>query len=518
MRPILLTLAVAFLHMTQAAVAADTARPNLTVALNAQPLSLDPAETPFAANFRVTYSIFDTLIRHDFLAELRDPTKGVILSPGLASEWRRLDDRTIELDLRQGVHFHNGAEMTADDVAFSLSQERIFGAKAMAPQAKPYIGDIAAVEIVDRYRVRIRASGPDAILEHRLSQPQASIIPKDAYANGVDAFKRRPIGTGPLRFVEWRDNDQLRFDAFDQYFGGRPAFRSLTFRIVPEQAARIAGLVSGEFDIITQVTPDQVGLLKRYPDVAVRSAGLQSTQEILFDIRHGPVADKAVRQALDLAIDRDLIVRTLFHGQTSVPNARQIPEMGPLYIAERNDVRFDAAEAKRLLAQSPYKGELVTLRYPIGYYPNGDAVAQVVAKMWRDIGVNVKLEAVETIGQVTAGGAPAVLIAFTYDMPLPEKAICQYRGASTRYRAWMPKELDRFYRLCDEIASVDDAARRREIFRAILDDLRDYAPSALLYQQPQAFATRKSVEWQPYPHLFMDFRADALRLQAAAVQ
>lgn len=517
MRPLhLIALALALLQVPEEAPAAGDPPPNLTVALNAQPLSLDPAETPFAANFRVTYSIFDTLIKRDFLAEVRDPAKGLTLAPGLATEWRRLDDRTLELRLRQGVRFHNGAELTAEDVAFSLSKERIFGEKAIAPQAKPFIGDIAAVEIVDRHTVRVRAAKPDGILEYRLAQPQASIIPKDAYANGADAFKRRPIGTGPLRFIEWRDNDQLRFEAFDGYFGGRPSFRSMVFRIVPEQAARIAGLVSGEFDIIAQVTPDQISLLERYPDIAVRSAGLQNTQEILFDVRHGPAANKSVREALSLAIDRELIVRSLFQGQTSVPNSWQIPEMGPLYIADRKDIRFDAVEAKRLLQQSGYKGESITLRYATGYYPNGDAVVQVIAKMWRDIGANVKLEAVETIGQAVAGGAASVLISFTYDMPLPEKAICQYRGADTRYKAWMPKELERFYRRCDEIAGIGDVAQRREIFRAILDELRDNVPAALLYQQPQAFATRKGIDWQPYPHFFMDFRPDALRLKSAS--
>jgi peptide/nickel transport system substrate-binding protein len=493
-------------------------RPELTVALNAQPANLDPAETPFAANFRVSYSIFDTLIRRDFLAEIRDPAKGLTLAPGLATAWKRLDDRTLELNLRPGVRFHNGAEMSAEDVAFSLSKERIFGARATALQAKPYIGDIEAVEAVDRFTVRVRAAQPDAILEYRLAQPQAGIVPKDAYANGADAFKRHPVGTGPIRLVEWRDNDRLRFEAFDDYFGGRPAFRSMTFRIVPELAARIAGLVSGEFDVITQVTPDQIALLKRYSDITVRSAGLQSTQEILFDVRHPAVANREVRKALSLAIDRELIVRNLFHGQTAIAGSWQIPEMGPLYLAGREDVKFDLTEAKRVLRQSGYKGESITLRYPVGYYPNGDAVAQAVAKMWRDIGINVKLEAVETIGQVTGGGAASVLIAFTYDMPLPEFAVCQYRGAGTRYKAWMPKEMERYYQLCADIAGVSDPLRRREMFGVILDELRANFHSAPLYQQTQVFATRKSVDWQPYPHFFMDFRREALRVQDVGKQ
>ena len=503
-----------FLFALQAR-AQDT-RPSLTVALNAQPANLDPAETPFAANFRVTYSVFDTLIRRDILAEIHDPAKGVTLAPGLAIGWKRLDDRTLELRLRPGVKFHNGADMTADDVAFSLSKERLFGDKAIAPQAKWFIGDIESVEVVDRLTVRVRSAKPDGILEYRLSQPQSAIIPKNAYEKGVDAFKRNPIGTGPLRFVEWRDNDRLQFNVFDDYFEGRPPFKSVTFRIVPEQAARIAGLVSGEFDIITQVTPDQIDLLKRYPDLTIRSDGLQNTQEILFDVRHPVVTDKRVRKALSLAIDRKLIVQSMFHNQTTLPNSWQIPEMGPLYEQDRDDLRFEPTEAKQLLQSSGYQGEPITLRYPIGYYPSGDAVAQAVAKMWRDIGMKVKLEAVETIGQVTGGGSPSVLISFTYDMPLPEFAVCSYRGENTRYKAWMTKDMSQYYQLCAEIAGVSDTGQRQKIFRSILDELAENTPSALLYQQPQVFAMRRNILWEPYPLFFMDFRQAALRFESAA--
>ena len=486
----------------------------ITVALNAEPNNLDPASAPFAANLRVTHSIFDTLIARDYQAELRDPEQGLTLRPGLAETWRRLDDRTVELTLRRQVTFHDGRALTSADVVFSLSKERIFGDDAIAVQARPYLGDIALVEAVDAHTVRVTSARPNATLEYQLASPQAAIVPADAYARGVDAFKRHPIGTGPLRFKNWREGERLEFEANEAYFGGAPNFQRLTFRLVPEQSSRVAGLISGEFDLIVQVTPDQLAVLRSYRDVHLATAPLQSTQEILFDTRHAAVANPAVRRALSLAIDRQAIVRTILHGQTSIPTSWQIPEMGPIYQRDRNALHYDAARARQLLREGGYNGEVVTLRFPAGYYPNGEAVVQAVANMWNAVGVTTRIAATETIGQITAGGSAASLIAFTYDMPMPEKAVCAYRGPSTWSARWMPN-MAVFYDGCRALPGLFQIDERRRLFAAMLDDIEAAMPSAPLYQQPQAFAMRRTVRFQPYPHLVMDFRREAFAIGEA---
>ncbi|MDX0661232.1 hypothetical protein GOD21_30750 [Sinorhizobium medicae] len=513
MRCFLFAALVMFAPITAHAV--DDTRPDLTVAVNAEPNNLDPASAPFAANFRVTYSIFDTLIQRDYQAEIDNPSKGLTLKPGLAASWRRIDDQSIELKLREGVHFHSGREMTAADVAYSLSKERIFGDKAVAAQAKPYLGDIDAVKVVDKFTVIVHSAKSNAVLEYQLASPQAAIVPENAYSQGVDYFKRHPVGTGPIKFVEWVDGDHLKFNAFDDYFGGRPNFRTVTYRFVPEQASRIAGLVSGEFDLIVQVTPDQLNLLKTYPDITTSSVPLQNTQEILFDVRDPVVASADVRKALSLAIDRNLILTNIFAGSTTVPTSWEIPEMGAIFVADRHATDYNPALARELLAKGGYNGAVITLRYPAGYYPNGEAVAQVVANMWNAIGVKTELSSTETIGQITAGGSAASLISFTYDMPIPEKGVCAYRGEGTWSAKWMPR-MEVFYSGCQQLAGLFDGAQRKELFTGMLDDLEASMPSALLYQQPQAFAFRKEVHFQAYPHLVMDMRAQALSFNKGA--
>ena len=487
----------------------------ITVALNAEPNNLDPASAPFAANLRVTYSIFDTLIARHYQAELQEPERGLTLRPGLAEAWRRLDDRTLELTLRRDVTFHDGRALTSADVVFSLSKERIFGDNAVAVQARPYLGDIASVQAIDAHTVRVASARPNATLEYQLASPQAAIVPADAYARGVDTFKRHPIGTGPLKFKRWRDGERLEFEANEAYFGGAPNFQRLTFRFVPEQSSRIAGLVSGEFDLIVQVTPDQIGVLRSYPDIRIAAGPLQSTQEILFDTRHAAVASPAIRQALSLAIDRAAIVRTILHGQTSIPTSWQIPEMGAIYQKDRDALRYDVARARQLLREGGYNGEVITLRFPSGYYPNGDAVVQAVANMWNAVGVTTRIVATETIGQITAGGSAASLIAFSYDMPLPEKAVCAYRGPNTWSARWMPS-MTVFYDGCRVLPGVFQTEERQRLFATMLDDIEAATPSALLYQQPQAFAMRRTVRFQPYPHLVMDFRRGAFGTEEAS--
>jgi len=512
-----LVLIAALLSPFGAAAAEESPKPSIVIAVNAEPNNLDPASAPFAANQRITYSIFDPLIERDYLAEIDNPAAGVTLAPGLAESWKRIDDRTLELRLRKGVKFHNGREMTAEDVAYSFSPERIFGEKAIAPQAKPYIGDLEPVEIIDPYTVRIRSRTPSSILEYQLTVPQAGIVPKDAYAGGADGFKRHPIGTGPIKFVRWTDAESLEFEANADYFGGAPAFDKVTFRIVPEQASRIAGLVTGEFDLITQVTPDQRPVLSRYEDIRIVDAPLQSTQEILFDVRHPVVASAQMRKALSLAIDRELLVKTIFSGATVVPNSWQIPAMGSVFDPARQATKYDPQAAKQLLEDAGYSGETVTLRYPSGYYPNGDAVVQAVANMWNAIGVKTSIASTETIGQITAGGSAASLIAFNYDLPLPEKSVCAYRGAKTWSAKWMP-EMKMFYEGCSKIASVFEPEERRALFGTMLDDLEASMPSAMLYLQPQAYAERAGIDFRANPSVQMDLRPRAFTIGARAMQ
>lgn len=498
------TIVASFLLM---GVAVAQSRPELVVGVNSLGSKLDPAESPLAPELRIHGSVFDTLIKRDYQAEAADPQKGAVLVPSLATVWQRQDDRTIELKLRQGVLFHNGDELTAEDVAFTLSPERIFGPNALLPSAKKFFGCLEPVEVVDRATVRIKACAPDPTLEHKLAHYAAAIVNKRAYLTlGQAKFKRAPIGTGPLKFVEWRDGDLIRFSAHDAFFGGRPAFQGVTFREVPETAARVAGIVSGEFNLITQIGPDQFPVINAHPELEVRPSLLEQTQILWLVATEPAIADKRVRQALALATDRAKLVSTIWEGKTVVDNQFQIPTLGLLFNPERKGLGYDPARARALLSEAGYKGAPVVIRVLANYYINGESIAQAVQAMWQDVGVNAKLEIVENFTQAYAPGRAAVMGGCGFEFAAPESLASCFFGdqALTRQRGF-PKGVPGLDRLAERLATLDISERKR-IFQEILDVFDDEVPAILIYRTPQFFAASKNVRWQATPDFRTDFR------------
>ncbi|TKT82432.1 ABC transporter substrate-binding protein [Aquamicrobium sp. LC103] len=487
-------------------------RPTLVVAVNDQPAKLEPADNPLALDMRVTYSVFDTLIRRDYLTEKANPEGGVVLVPGLATQWRRIDERTVELTLREGVRFHNGDPFTAEDVAFTFSQERLFGEKAMFPSAKTYLGEIEPVEVIDPLTVRIRSRAADPVLELRLADPVGSVIGKSAYAaGGPDGFKRHPIGTGPAKFVNWKNGDSLLFDAYDDYWGGRPNFSSITYRVVPELAARVAGLINGEYDIALQISPDQFSLIEAAPGLTVRGGPIDNLQLIWFVCNESVVSDKRLRQAMSLAIDRQLIVDSLWAGKTTIPNSFQIPSFGSLYNPDRKDFSYDPERAKALVKEAGYTGDIITIRNVTGYYPFGDEMIQVVQKMWQDVGLNVKLEMVESFSQVYTPGRAVGTGSANFLMPAPEGLgyILFGKGSTAQTRHGFVTA-DNLNAVIDELKTSADPKSRYDLYQQALDILADEVPATAIYLMPQFYGVKSAIHWTPYPGYWLDFRPDNL--------
>jgi peptide/nickel transport system substrate-binding protein len=491
------------------------ARPDLSVAVNGLPVKLDPADNPLAVDLRVTTSVFDTLIKRDFLNELRNPEKGTLLVPSLATEWRRIDARTLELKLRQGVKFHNGDEFTADDVLYTFSAERIFGPKAFIPSAVRYLGEFESVQAVDKYTVRITAKLPDPVLEYRLATFGGYIVSKRAYAElGFEKFKRAPVGTGPLKFVEWKSGSYMKFAAHDDYFGGRPNFNSVTFTEVPEVSARVAGLLSGSFDMITQLDPDQIDTIRGRAGLSVAAALLEQPQMLYVWGEQPGVRNPLVRQALAISIDRDRITEKLLGGMTTPELTFQLPSFGALYSADRQGFKYDPERAKRLLKEGGYQGEPVVLRIVGNYYAGGEVISQAMQSMWQAVGINAKLEIVENFNQAYAAGRAVVLGGCSYVMPTPEGiAPCFFAPNSFEKQRGFPKGVANLDEIAGGLASAPTVAERAKIFGKIQDVLEAEVPGIPLYRIPQIFGVKKSVAWTAYPELGMDFRPVNLSIQ-----
>ncbi|MFF0923652.1 MULTISPECIES: ABC transporter substrate-binding protein [Rhizobium] len=484
-------------------------RPQLVIGLNDQPAKLEPADAPLSVDMRVTYSVFDTLIRRDYASE---QTAGhAVLIPSLATAWKRIDDRTIELKLRQNVKFHNGDTLTAQDVAFTFSKERIFGDKALVPTAKRYLGDIEAVEIIDPETIRIRAARPNPVLELRLADTTAAVVNERAYREmGVNGFKRHPVGTGPAKFVQWDDGDKLTFEPFDNYWGGKPAFGRLVFRVIPDSQARLACLINHECDLIVQVDPDQLSTISSYEYLKTEESVIENLQVIWFVGTEPYVKDKRIRQALSLSIDRNLLVQALWSGKTTVPTSWQISAFGDLFDPQRQDFVFDPQKAKRLLAEAGYDGGEILIRNVSGYYPFGDQMIQAVQKMWQNVGLNVKLQMVENVAQSYQPGRSIGTGSVSFLMPAPEGlgyALFEKGGLAETRHGFQPST--EFKKLVGTFYSTADGAVRKTTYKQILDYLADEMPATAVYMMPQFYGVSTKINWHPIPNYPLDFRPDS---------
>jgi peptide/nickel transport system substrate-binding protein len=487
---------------------AQAARPKLTVAVADLPPGLEPARDMGNVGTRISYTLYDTLIRRDFLS--MPGGGGSKLEPGLAASWKRESPSELVVTLREGVRFHNGDRLHADDVAFTFSAERMWGEKPMIPDARNYFGVLTHVEALDDKTVRFRTRGPDVLLEMRLASWASWIVNKRHYqAVGIDGFARNPVGTGPMKFRSFTRDTTVQFEAFDEYWMGRPNFSAVEFRKVPEVATRVAGLVAGEFDIVTNLPPDQIATLNRFPNVEARSVVLANAHLLVFDMRDPVMADKRVRQALGLAIDRKLLVETLWNGQAVVPPSHNYPEYGPMFL-EGRALAFDPERARRLLREAGYRGQKITYRTMPNYYTNALAAAEILVEMWKAVGINAELQVVESFTQMQGPGQQIGNTSNSTRLPDPLGAIWPSWGPNTSFQVrgmWAKDSAAAFNAAGSALEVESDPARRKALFARMLDEWETEAPSTILYLPLETYGVRKPLKWQPYSFFYMDLRA-----------
>jgi peptide/nickel transport system substrate-binding protein len=484
-------------------------RPVLTVAVADLPPTLEPAMELSNVGTRVTYSVFDTLIRRDFLSS--SDGGGSQLKPHLAESWERVSPRELIVRLRRGVKFHNGDELTAEDVLFTFAQGRLWGEKRSIPEGAAYFGVLEAVEGVDSHTVRFRTRAPDVLLEHRLASWASWIVHRRSYEQlGRDGFGQTPIGTGPYRLKRLARDQVIELEAFDEYWMGRPTARAVTFRAIPQLAIRQAGLSSGEFDLITNVSPDQIQAIDRGKDIETRSVVLANSHVLIFDERGAAMADKRVRQALALSIDRKLLVEGLWHGRATVPRSHNYPEYGDMYLPDR-ELRYDPERARALLREAGYKGDQIVYRAHPTYYTRGLEAAQALVEMWKAVGINAALQVVETFSQMDAAGQQIGMWSNSTRFPDPLGALWVSwgpAGGPQRRREWTTAQA--FNETGRTLEAETDLGKRRQLFARMLDIWEDECPGTILYQPLETYGVKKSVRWRPYTFYFMDLRADNL--------
>jgi peptide/nickel transport system substrate-binding protein len=367
----------------RSALAQSTQKRELVVAQGGDISKFDPHFSTSSNDIRISFNIFDNLTS-------RHPDGK--LHPGLATEWRLAGPTTWTFKIRQGVKWHNGDPFTAADAKWSLE-------RTWDPNVKTRVSTVFTtidrIEAPDAATLVIHTKKPDPLLAARLAFYGGQIVPKKYIeAVGNDAFNAKPVGTGPVRFGSWTKDDKIVLEANPDYWGGKPDFDRMVVRAVPETAPRIAALLKGEVDIITQLPPDHGEKVAANPGTRVAGALYAGLYVLAVNSKVPPLNNPLVKQALSLGIDRDLIVKELWRGRGIVPS-------GPI---AKGDNHFDASlaplvynpkEARERLKKAGYKGEEIVIETTSGYTANDKPMSEAIVGMWRDVGVNAKVEVVE---------------------------------------------------------------------------------------------------------------------------
>jgi peptide/nickel transport system substrate-binding protein len=342
--------ALAALGMAAGAVRPASAAPsgqlNVAVHITLAPTWLDPAETPgIITPFMIMYALHDAMVK---------PMPGQNPSPCLAESWSAAEDGlSYDFVLRKGAMFHNGEPVTAEDVKFSF--ERYRGAAHSVMKER-----VEAVEIPDPQRVRfkLKEPWPDFITFYASATGSAWIVPKKYVEKvGEDGYKKAPIGAGPYKFVSFTPGVELVLEAFDQYWRKTPNVKRIVMKVIPDESTRLAALKGGEVDIAYSIRAELAEELQRTPGLTLKPAVGSAPYWLYFPEQWDPKSpwhDIRVRQAANLAIDRDNINQALTLGHSHITGS-VIPENFEFYVKQPPAV-FDPARAKQLLADAGHAG------------------------------------------------------------------------------------------------------------------------------------------------------------------
>jgi peptide/nickel transport system substrate-binding protein len=498
-------LAVAAL-MVGSALAQDT-RPTLRIAVQSNPPTAEVIDAESNVGYRANYSLHDTLLQFDYAGDMS-------LQPHLATSWEWIEPTVLEVKLREGVIFHDGREMTSEDVVFSFGPERLTGEEAPGkPMVRRYWVSLGSVEAVDKYTVRFHTTYEDPIFEQRLTAWTSQIISKAAYleAESYDAWRIKPVGAGPYKVDHITPNDETVFVAHDQYWGGAPNAAKVVFTVVPEVSSRVAGLLAGDYDIATDLPPDQLEAVEGGEGVSVVGGPVNNNRIIWLD-KHNPVlADARVRQAISLAIDRQLIVDAIWGGRTKVPNGLQYDFFADMYLKDFPAYEYNPEKAKALLAEAGYDGTEIEFRSNNNYYTAEVATSQALVAMWQAVGLNVRLNVGEKGMSVPEGRAfgnwsnSALL-------PDPLFSLWSQHGPASAQAANNVWSNDEFYALGEKLERSTKLEDRRDAFRAMLQINEWTDPGVLsLHQNAVFYGISDKVGWSPYVFLYMDLSANRLK-------
>jgi len=314
--------------------------------------------------------------------------------PDLATSWSKIDDTTWEFKLRDDVKFHNGDPFTAADVKYTL--ERVANDNTLLEYGN--YKQIKEVKVIDDHTVHILTHGPQPVLLNRLSRLGSGMLPsKYIQEKGFDEYLKNPVGTGPYKFKEWKRDDRLILERNDDYFGEKGKWDEVVFRAIPEDSTRVSELLTGGVDVAVNIPPTDLDRIKDNNSTYVLQGPTQRVMQLTMRMTDGtPTANPKVREAIEMAIDKQAIVDNILAGGGTITRTRVTPGNFGADPSLFGTSIYDPERAKQLLKEAGYGNGLeITMSSPSGRYLKDKETAELIQAFLGEVGIKVNLELME---------------------------------------------------------------------------------------------------------------------------
>lgn len=488
----------------------NAAAQQITIGLGGDVTSIDPHYHNLTPNNNVADHIFGTLLNTD--AKQR-------LQPGIAESWRPVDELTWEFKIRKGIKFHDGSELTAEDVAFSIDRT---GKVPNSPAPFTlYTKQVTEAIVVDPYTLRLKSATPYPNMAVEIATVQI-VSKKVATGASTDDFNtgKAAIGAGPYKLVRFARGDRIELARHDGYWGPKPPWEKVTLRLLTNDAARVAALLSGDVQAIENIPTADMAKLAKNPGMSVFRAVSNRVIYLHLDssrdkspfvtdkagqpLDKNPLKDVRVRRAMSKAINRPAIVDRVMEG-LAVPAGQFLPD-GMFGVSPKLKVEaYDPEGARKLLAEAGYpNGFGLTIHTPNNRYVNDEQIAQAVAQMLTRVGIVTKVDAMPSNVYFTRAGKlefSFMLVGWgsaTGEMSSPLKSLVatyskeKGRGPANRGRYSNPK-LDEIIEKA--LVTVDDKTREGLLQQAVEIAMNDVGV-IVTHFQVNTWATRRGISYE----------------------
>ena len=438
--------------------------------------SLDPHLAVAAGTKEVMFNVFEGLMK---------PTSTGDLTPAVAESYTVSEDRlTYTFTLREGVKFHNGDEVTAEDVVYSIS--RCADTTDGTPLVEAF-SVIQSVEAVDARTVAITISEPS---NEFISYMTTAILPA-----GYDQQDTAPVGTGPFKFVSRAAQDNIVLEKFDEYWGTPAYLDKVTFKIMENADSLVMSLQSGAIDLCSHLTSTQVAQLG--DDFYVAEGTMNLVQALYLNNAEKPFDDVRVRQALCYAVDKQGIIDLAFDGYGSPIGSSMYPAFGKYFDESlTNYYTKDVEKAKSLLADAGYpNGFEMTITVPSNYQPHIDT-AQVLVEQLKEIGVTAKIELVEWgtwVSDVYAGRQFQSTVVGVDASNMTARALLE-RFTSDYAKNFINYNSADYDALFQQALTTYDDAEQTAIYKAMEKNLTENAANVYIQDLADLVAVRQGLE------------------------